>query len=50
MAVSHSAGKVADAVHGAADRMLRALDSALGKSRDTKGPRGRESLRDAGSI
>ncbi len=50
VAVSHSAGKVADAVHGAADKLLRALDSALGKSRDTKGPKGRESIRDAGSL
>ena len=46
VAVSHSAGKVADAVHGAADKMLR----ALGRSRDTKGSKGRESIRDAGSV
>ncbi|MDO8418828.1 MAG: HPF/RaiA family ribosome-associated protein [Rubrivivax sp.] len=46
VAVSHNAGKVADAVHGAAEKLLRALGSALGKVRDTKG---RESIRDAGS-
>lgn len=37
VAVSHSAPKVADAVNGAAEKMLRALDSALGKSRNPKG-------------
>ena len=47
VAVSHSAGKVADAVRGAADKMLRALDSALGKARQTKGG---ESIRDAGGL
>ncbi|MDP1650090.1 MAG: HPF/RaiA family ribosome-associated protein [Rubrivivax sp.] len=47
VAVSHSAPKVADAVYGAADKMLRALDSALGKSRNVKGS---ESIRDAGSA
>ena len=47
VAVSHNAGKVADAVHGAADKMLRALDTALGKVRDTKG---RASIRGEGEA
>jgi ribosome-associated translation inhibitor RaiA len=47
VAVSHNAGKVADAVHGAADKMLRALDTALGKTRDAKG---RESIRGEGGA
>ena len=37
VAVSHDAAKVADALHGAADKMLRALDSALGRARDAHG-------------
>ena len=47
VAVSHSAGKVADAVRGAADKMLRAVDSALGKARSTKGG---ESIRGVGGL
>lgn len=47
VAVSHAAAKVGDAVRGAAEKMLRALDSALGKARDAKG---RESIRDAGGA
>ena len=47
VAVSHDAAKVADAVHGAADKMLRALDTALGRTRDAKG---RESIRGEGST
>jgi hypothetical protein len=42
VAVSHAAPKVADAVYGAADKLLRALDSTLGKARDAKA---RESIR-----
>lgn len=42
VAVSHDAAKVADAVHGAADKLTRALDSALGRVRDAHG---RESIR-----
>lgn len=33
IAVSHDAGKVADAFHGAADKLVRALDTALGRAR-----------------
>ena len=44
LAVSHDAGKVADALHGAAEKLLRALDSALGKVRDAHG---RETIRGA---
>jgi len=47
VAVSHNADKVADAVYGAADKMLRALDTALGKARKVKGG---ESIRDAGGL
>ncbi len=42
LAVSHDAGKVADALHGAAEKLVRALDSALGKLRDAHG---RETIR-----
>jgi hypothetical protein len=42
VAVSHDAAKVADALHGAADKLLRALDTTLGKQRDAHG---RESIR-----
>jgi hypothetical protein len=42
VAVSHDAGKVVDAFHGAADKLVRALDTALGRARDA---RGRESIR-----
>jgi hypothetical protein len=47
VAVSHNAPKVADALRGAAEKMLRALDSALGKARDAKG---RESIRGEGGA
>jgi ribosome-associated translation inhibitor RaiA len=40
--VSHDAAKVADAFHGAVDKLQRALDSLLGKQRDAHG---RESIR-----
>lgn len=43
--VSHDAAKVADALHGAADKLSRALDTDLGRARDA---RGRESIRGAG--
>ncbi len=42
VAVSHDADKVADALHGAAAKLARALDTALGRSRDA---RGRDSIR-----
>ncbi len=42
VAVSHDAGKVADALMGAADKMVRTLDTALGRARDA---RGRDSIR-----
>lgn len=42
MAVDHQAGKVADAVFGAADKLLRKLDTALGRVRDANG---RETIR-----
>lgn len=42
LAVSHDAGKVADALHGAAEKLVRALDSTLGKLRDAHG---RETIR-----
>jgi len=45
LTVSHDAGKVADAFYGAADKLLRALDTALGRERDA---RGRESIRGDG--
>jgi len=47
VAVSHNADKVADAVYGAADKMLRALDSALGKARNVKGG---ETIRGEGGL
>lgn len=37
MAVSHEADRVADAVQGAADKLARALDTALGRRRDADG-------------
>ena len=44
--VSHDAGKVGDAFDGAADKLVRALDTVLGRARDA---RGRKSIRgDAG--
>jgi ribosome-associated translation inhibitor RaiA len=42
VAVSHQAGTVADAVHGAAAKLVSALDTALGRVRDA---RGRETIR-----
>jgi ribosome-associated translation inhibitor RaiA len=42
MAVSHEAATVADALFGATDKLTRALETALGRSRDA---RGRESIR-----
>lgn len=42
VAVQHDAAKVADAVHGAADKLARLLDTALGRAKDAKG---RESIR-----
>jgi hypothetical protein len=42
IAVSHDAGKVADALTGATDKLIRALDSALGRVRDAHG---RDSIR-----
>jgi hypothetical protein len=41
--VSHDAGKVADAMFGAADKLQRMLDTTLGRARDAGG---RVSLRD----
>jgi hypothetical protein len=40
--VSHEAGKVADALHGATEKLVRALDTALGRVRDAHG---RDSVR-----
>lgn len=40
--VSHDADKVADALHGAAARLVRALENDLGRARDA---RGRDSIR-----
>jgi hypothetical protein len=37
LTVSHDAGKVADALFGAADKLARALDTALGRVRDAQG-------------
>jgi hypothetical protein len=42
VAVSHDAGKVADALFGAADKLLRLLDTTLGRARDA---RGRDTIR-----
>ena len=39
---SHDAGKVADAFHGALEKLLRVLDSAQGRVRDAHG---RDSIR-----
>ncbi len=44
VAVQHDAAKVAEALHGAADKLARALDTALGRARDAHG---RESIRGA---
>ncbi|MCL4800312.1 MAG: HPF/RaiA family ribosome-associated protein [Burkholderiales bacterium] len=35
--VTHDAGNVADAVHGAADKLVRALDTALGRAQRVRG-------------
>ena len=45
VAVSHDAAKVADAFHGALDKLQRKLDTVLGRVRDA---RGRESIRGDG--
>ncbi|HYN58657.1 MAG TPA: HPF/RaiA family ribosome-associated protein [Rubrivivax sp.] len=37
LTVSHDAGKVADALYGASDKLARALDTALGRVRDARG-------------
>lgn len=42
LVVTHDAGKVADAFTGAVDKLQRALDTALGRTRDAAG---RESIR-----
>ena len=42
VAVSHDAGTEADAFRGAVDRLMRAVDSAIGRARDA---RGHESIR-----
>jgi ribosome-associated translation inhibitor RaiA len=42
VAVKHDAAKVADAVHGAADKLQRRLDTELGRIR---GAHGRDSIR-----
>ena len=42
VAVSHDAGKVADAFHGAVDKLQRKLDGVLGRVRDAHG---RDSIR-----
>ena len=47
VAVSHNAPKVADALHGAADKLLRMLDSTLGKARNVKGG---ETIRGEGGL
>lgn len=44
LAVSHDAGKVADALFGASDKLVRALDTALGRVRDAHG---RDTIRGA---
>jgi hypothetical protein len=44
LTVSHDAGKVADALHGAAEKLARALDTAIGRARDAQG---RGTIRDA---
>jgi hypothetical protein len=36
IAVSHDAGKVADAFHGATDKLVRALDTALRRARSAR--------------
>lgn len=40
--VSHDAGRVPEAFHGAADKLVRLLDTTLGRARDANG---RESIR-----
>ena len=42
VAVSHDAAKVADAFRGAVDKLLRSLDTTVGRERDS---RGRETIR-----
>lgn len=44
LAVHHEAGKVADAMHGALDRLARKLDSTQGRARDAHA---RETIRGA---
>lgn len=44
VAVSHEAEKIADALFGAADKLMRKLDTALGRARDANG---RQSIRGA---
>lgn len=44
VAVHHDAEKVADALHGATEKLVRSLDSALGKVRDAHG---RDTIRGA---
>jgi ribosome-associated translation inhibitor RaiA len=46
VAVSHDAAKVADAFHGAVNRLQRKLDTALGRVRDTHK---RDSIRGEGT-
>jgi hypothetical protein len=45
LAVSHDAANVADALHGATAKLLRALDTSLGRLRDAHG---HESIRGEG--
>ncbi len=42
LAVTHDAAKMADAFHGAIDKLVRSLDHTFGRLRDAKG---RESIR-----
>ncbi len=44
LVVGHDAGKVADAIFGAADKLQRLMDTTLGRARDAAG---RVSLRDS---
>ncbi len=44
VAVTHDAAKVADALFGASDKLVRALDTALGRVRDAHG---RDTIRGA---
>jgi len=47
VAVSHDAAKVADAFHGAVNKLQRKLDTALGRVRDTHK---RDSIRGEGTV